>query len=479
MSRPGKNQKLNLLVLMTDQQRTDTLGFLGRTPCRTPNLDRVAREGVVFSNALTPTPLCSPARASIHTGRYAHSHRCIDNCVQPAGGTPTGLPGLDPAERTLSELLTAGGVACSHSGKWHLGRENERQRDFVRFTSHRDPAYLEGLRRRGIKWDEMGVFEDLEYRQGAPFCGRSPLSADDNRDAFVARNAVSMLDDLASGKNPFALWCSFYGPHQPFSVPAPWDRMYRPEDVVLPPNFTDDCTGKPAHVAWDRLNHKPNALDEAGWRRVLAHYWGYVSFLDSLFGKVLDRLVELGLWENTAVVFISDHGEMLGDHRMFGKGLCFYDGIMRTPLMIRVPGCRGGRVEEGLANLIDFVPTALDILGQPIPASVQGRSHLPCVRDGAPTGQDAVFGEHHGRPGPERKLMAGRMVRTRDHKFCLYTTGEEELYDLAADPGELVNLAGDSRCGAVKADLRKRLEDWMRRTGDFYPNTPAELVANR
>jgi arylsulfatase A-like enzyme len=468
---------MNLLVLMTDQQRADSLSCLGETPCRTPNLDRVAAEGTVFASAFNAVPLCSPSRASILTGRWPHAHLCLDNCIQPEGGTTTGLPGLDPSETTLSELLAARGVACAHSGKWHLGRETEPQRGFGRFVSHRDPAYLRGLAERGLDWDEMAVFEDLEYRPGAPFCGTSPLPAAENRDAFVAANALAMLDELAAGREPFALWCSFYGPHPPFSVPEPFDRMYDPRAVRLPTSFADTCEDKPGHVLRARHTHPAStALDEDGWRRVIAHYWGYVSFLDSLFGRLLDRLDALGLSENTAIAFISDHGEMLGDHRLFGKGHYFYEGIMRTPLILRVPGCSGGRVEQGLVSLVDFAPTMLEVMAAEPPKSMQGRSLLPDLRAGRSCGRDAVFAEHHGRPGPDRRLVSCRMVRTATHKYSLYSTGEEELYDLADDPGEAANLAAGNQHRGVKAELRGRLEAWMRQTGDFHPNAPEEMV---
>jgi arylsulfatase A-like enzyme len=168
---------------------------------------------------------------------------------------------------------------------------------------------------------------------------------------------------------------------------------------------------------------------------------------------------------------------MLGDHRAFGKGLYFYEGITRTPLIVRAPGGTRGRVEDGLVSLVDLVPTALDLLGQPIPANVQGRSLLRGVTAGESCGQDAVFAAHHGRPGPERKLIGGRMIRTPTHKYCMYTTGEEELYDLAADPHEMRNLAGQASLRALQAELRSRLAAWMRETADFYPDVPGHLVS--
>lgn len=455
---------------MTDQQRTDTLGILGETPCRTPNLDRVAREGVVFGNAQTPTPLCSPARAAILTGRYPHSNGCVGNCQQPEGGSNTGLPDLSPDEKTLSELLTPAGVACAYSGKWHLGRETERQRDYRMFMSHRDPSYLQGLQARGLDWDEMGVFEDLHYRDGALFCGTSPLPANENRDAFVAGNAVNMLDKMAGGKEPFALWCSFYGPHQPFSVPAPWDGMYDPKDIPLPPNFGDEGAGMPAHMRHTRVDHKTFRLDEDAWRRIIAHYWGYVSFLDAQFGRVLDRLQEHGLWDDTAIVMLSDHGEMLGGRRLFGKDLHFANELMRTPRMMKIPGMPGGRIERGLVSLVDVVPTMLDAFGVNIPANIQGRSLWKALADGQPCGADAVFGEHCARIEPSKIGCAGRMIRTERQKYCMYTTGEEELYDLQSDPFETRNLA--TTCDPMLGELRARLEQWMQWTHDEYPVLP-------
>lgn len=470
-----KTDKMNLLMLITDQQRHDTLSCLGQTPCKTPNLDRIAREGVVFDHAFTPTPLCSPARASLLTGRYAHSHGCIGNCQQPEGGSDTGLPDLSPGEKTLSELLTPGGITCAYSGKWHLGREIERQRDYVHFMSHRDPAFLKGLAERGLKWDEMAVFERLHYRPDAEFCGTCTLPAHENRDAFVTRNAIRMLEELSAGRQPFGLWCSFYGPHQPFAVPAPWDTMYDPADVELPESFRDDCAGMPAHLQRIRRTHKTSRLDDDTWRKIIAHYWGYVSFLDSQFGLLLDRLEQLGLWENTAIVMTSDHGEQLGDHGLFGKNLHFSEGVMRPPLILRAPGLAGNRVETGLVSSVDIVPTILEAFGREVPANIQGRSLWTALSTGASCGAEAVFGEHSAAVGPGGKGVSGRMIRTPTHKLSIYSTGEEELYDLVADPGETRNLANFSQQTAVRVTLRSRLQQWMKQTRDPYPELPEFL----
>lgn len=149
---------------------------------------------------------------------------------------------------------------------------------------------------------------------------------------------------------------------------------------------------------------------------------------------------------------------------------------MRTPLIVRVPGRRCGRMERGLVSLVDMAPTVLEALGVTVPAEAQGRSLLASVCGRSPAGQGAVFAGHQGRFGPGGTVVAGRMVRTAEHKYCCYTTGEEELYDLAADPHELCNLAGRSAPQALQARLRGRLQRWMRDTGDFFPHVPEELI---
>lgn len=346
------------------------------------------------------------------------------------------------------------------------------------FISHRAPGYLAELRAKGLEWDEMKIFEELEYRDGAPFCGTSPIPLEANRDTFVTRNALTMLDELAKGDKPFVLWCSFYGPHAPLSVPIPFDRMYAPDTVQLPPNFDDTCFDKPPHVLRRRQTDRASVnLTEDEWRRVIAHYWGYVSFLDSLFGRLLNRLQELGLWDDTAIVFLSDHGEMLGDHRLMGKGFFFYDGIMRVPFIVRVPGMSGGKVERGLVSLVDFAPTVLDIMGITPTITMDGKSLLPAIHSCITGDKDAVFGEHHGRPDVDGRVVCGRMLRTANFKYCLYSNGQEELYDLKADPSEIHNLVSVPEYSAVRTEIKLRLEEWMFRTGDFYPNAPEELVS--
>lgn len=474
MSRP------NLFILLADQLRADVLGVNGSTICRTPHLDRLARDGVNFGLAFTTTPLCSPARAALFTGRYPHSNGLIANTHYP--DTPS--PCLPERERLLFQHLATAGYRCGYVGKWHLNVGEQavgaQRRGVADFYGGRRAAQLHRERLSlPPREDVAGARRRTMEGPHPPMCGVAPYPEEYHLDAGIAGQAVALLrqyvdEGLGGPDRPFALVCSFHGPHFPLEVPEPYADLYDPAAVPKPGSFDDALAEKPpaqrthpwlqlaAHLSWPE------------WQRVIAAYWSFVTLIDELTGRVLRALEELGLDEETLVVTTSDHGDMAGHHRMFDKGPYFYEDVMRVPSVWRWPGHVPPLQNEqrGFISHVDVVPTLLELLDvDPVAGAppLQGVSRVPVlIGDPAATRGNEVFGESNAGDLVNPQLDA-RMIRTRRWKYAWRPGDVDELYDLEADPEELANLAAATKHAAALQQLRVRLAAWMQETEDPLP----------
>jgi arylsulfatase len=469
----------NVLFLWTDQQRPDTIGAYGNPSIRTPHLDRLAATGTLFENAYCAQPVCSPARASVLTGVYPHTHGVTSNNVP----LPTALP-------TLAELLRPAGYACGYVGKWHLGREHAPQRGFEDFWSSTE-NYGHGYADGEPEAQAPSTYEQWLQRAGAlPPDRTPPLSRPEaaalpeafGKPAFQAAECVRFLETYRD--RPFLLMCNFLEPHPP--VTGPRDGAYAPEDMVLPPSWYRDLEGtvplryrqqrdverNEGHYRWLRRD------DEWGWKDLKARYWGLCTLVDHYAGLVLRRLEELGLAENTIVVYSSDHGDMMGEHRLLNKAVQ-YEGAVRVPLIVRVPGAAPRRVATPVSQ-VGLVPMLLQALGRPVPEHLQGRNLLPLLSGDTPR-DDGLVIEWNGSPGPPPAPAEGqalqdggthegafdaRTIRHGRWKLNVYLSAEHELYDLLRDPWELHNALYDPGNLSIVADLRERLSEWQRATAD-------------
>lgn len=471
------DQHPNILILMADQLRSDCLGANGAPICRTPHLDRLAQGGVSFRRAYCVTPLCTPARAALFTGRYPHSNGLWANTHYPH--TPT--PRLRAGERLLFEHLAAAGYHCAYTGKWHLSAGDEeaeaRRRGVAEFFHGRRAAALHRERLGLPTRDDVGGARRRTMEgEHPPMCGAAPYPLEYHQDAGIAGQAAHLLRSYAAqgigtAERPFALVCSFHGPHFPIEVPEPYASLYNPAAVPRPASFDDALEGKPQGQRTHPWLQLARHLSWPEWQRVIAHYWGFCTFIDALIGRVLDALDETGLAERTLVLATADHGEMAGHHRMFDKGPYFYEDVMRVPLVWRWPGQITAHAEAHglLVSHVDVVPTALDLAGVPPVAGAppfQGRS-LAAVLGGsaAPRGEPAVFGETTPGDLPNPQAHA-RMIADGRWKFVYRPGDVDELYDLQTDPEELRNLAREASAARQLARLRAALAAWMRQTDD-------------
>ena len=473
----------NILLLWTDQQRPDTLGAYGNPDIQTPALDHLASSSCLFDRAYSAEPVCTPSRATVLTGLYPHTHRLVTNGQV-----------LSPDIPTLAELLSPAGYTCGYVGKWHLGNEIYPQRGFEHFwvgtedrytddASNGRSAYHHFLASRGYI-SPGGTISRAEAVE---------LPEEVGKPAFQAQECIRFLE--ANRDRPFFLSCNFLEPHHPYF--GPFHGRYRPEDISLP----DSWYGAPEPTVPLRFRLRrqhyvegwantlpPGFTDEAlQWKTAKAWYWGQCSLVDKYAGLILKRLEELGLAEDTVVVYTSDHGDMMGEHHMHQKGMPF-EGSSRVPLMIRAPGLSPRRVSTPV-SLVHIVPTVLDLIGQPLPPHLQGTSLRPLLEDGdiAPEETDVViewngpFAIQHlerlrseslaGDVSPDDPRLTQvkcRTIRRGRWKLTLHASGEHELYDLQTDPGETHNAFWDPGMEDVIAPLTDRLHTWQRDTNDDF-----------
>lgn len=475
-------ERPNLLILMTDQQRLDSVGAYGARYGATPNLDRLADEGIVFENHYSSCPLCVPARCSIATGRHPHSNGAWINAFDPDSDKSRGT--LPPSETTLFEHLDKAGYWQAHVGVDHIRTDPGllQRVPFEHFVTREDhKAYLEtqGIEDYDRAPHQAAVSEEthdgvFDCRFSAPWPGVTPYGREHFQDVFFARAAVAALRDAPTDR-PWALHCAFWAPHPPFVLPEPYASAHDPADIELPPNV-----GVPLHNP-RHLEHLPGAVaaqqtDRAAWRRTWAAYLGLVKLVDECLGEVLDALAARPDSDRTLTLFTVDHGEQLGAQSLFQKMVVYQESV-HVPLIVRPPGGTTGRRTQ-LTSHIDLLPTLLDYAGLETPAGVQGASTRPLIEEPTTPSRDIVYTEYNGNVAvtvPQRAVIGRRF------KLIVTESSPDELYDLESDPYELHDLAENPEYTENLARLRRQLADWSRRTCDtvlpIMPQSPRRPAA--
>lgn len=476
----------NIVLIQTDQHRRDLIGCYGGAHARTPNVDRLAREGVRFANAYTVSPLCTPARASLQTGLYPCRHGMQNNLYQP-GCVVHELPDTpDILPRRLGEA----GYSAGFTGKWHLGygaaahadpwyRDHvvEGAVDHVRYPAwyragsslptdlgyegddfpghgaggHLYQQFHRHLAERGLRFD---------YRRAGGALKELCSGAESSVDRFLSDRAIDLIDRFRERDRPFCVQLHFWGPHSPYLVPSAFLDPFRELDIPPWPSFDEDLSRKPA-IQWAKRDAEPWAhfRDHVRWSLAYGH------FIDHEIGRVLAHLEAHGLYDDSLIVFTADHGDSLGMHGgMADKAFSFYEETAGIPLVVKLPGGgRAGAVEERFANTTDLYATLIDAAGLDV-ATNHGRSLLPLCRGEPPADwPDHVLSECSGLA---YLPFAQRMVRRGNWKYVFNAGDLDELYDLAADPHELDNRIDDPACRDERESLRDLLDQDLARLGD-------------
>ncbi len=434
---PVREIKPNVIFIMTDQHNANALGCYGNKEVKTPNLDKLAKEGVRFHNAICQTGQCVPSRYSIWTGRYARST-----------GTYGNGNGQNPVENTVADLFGKAGYKTATIGKHHMRMSKENQNHGFDLVSnpHGNAKPLNPL-----PYDEV--------HPGRSEVGESPLSNEKHTCGLVTAEAIRFVQD--NKDNPFVLWYSFEGPHTPITPSAPWSKQYDPERLTLPPNHRSVDEQMPGG---DKMISKSGKYSKDIYHyQTLAYYYGLVSQIDYNIGVLLAELDKLGLTENTIIVYTADHGEMMSEHGAWTKGTTGYDATIRVPLIISYRDrFAGNRQINDLVCSIDLLPTLLDLAGLNIPENIQGKS-LDKLVSGKTDWREYAFSEIGS--STQNSVIT---VRGRTEKYVLFrkngTVEYEQFFDLENDPWETTNLAENKKYAADVLTMKSVLKKWEEET---------------
>ncbi|HEU5315213.1 MAG TPA: sulfatase-like hydrolase/transferase [Chloroflexota bacterium] len=435
----------HVLLFICDQLQYQRLGFAGRlnpsAPSgRTPQLDQLAEEGIFYTHVHSSNGQCVPSRASMQTGLYPH-----EAGVMIIYGFHGHSAHLTADQRTVGNVLRDAGYTTAYFGKAHFG----------------------------IPLADLGYDHGHDGRQGERAPRRNSAT-----DRAIVDDALAFLR-AHDPERPLFLTVSIHQPHPPFELVERFAGRFPPETLLLPPSFrSDDLSTKPAfhqqHATDGRHGYPTAGLeDEARLRVELQRYLTMTANVDALFGEVRRGFEEKGMWGGTAALFTSDHGDMMGAHRMRLKGTIPYDEIFRIPFILKLPDGSPEperRVVSDLGCNVAQPGTLVEAAGLPIPSDFTGGSLLPAAYRAAPPEREEVFFEHYGAYWG---LHPFRAVRVRDPergewKLAKYygpDEGEAELYDLGADPHENTNRARDPELAVWRGELERRVDDWWERTG--------------
>ncbi|MCC7145581.1 MAG: sulfatase-like hydrolase/transferase [Phycisphaeraceae bacterium] len=491
----------NILLITSDQQHFDTLGFANPL-IQTPSLDRLAREGAHFTRAYCPNPLCSPTRASIITGLYPSAHGCwtlgtklmenVPTLGQTLGGAgyQTSLVGkvhLQP----LAATAEFSSIECQpilrdlefwrkFTGPWY-GFERVETARMHADESHAGQHYAIWMEEKGLRnWADY--FYSVDGTPGPralkPLPGYGwrepgawPLPAEFHYSTWTAERTIAHMQAAKESGRPFLLWSSFHDPHPPYAVPEPWASIYDPARMPIGRYVEGEFAHMPPPYAMTRdpkanwaqfqepgghgvHGYHCHLIDEGLLRRSMAVYYGMISFMDQQIGRILKALDDLGMTENTLVVFTTDHGHYLGQHGLIAKGPFHYEDGVKLPFLVRWPGQVAAATTCGaMQSLVDLMPTFLQAAGVAVPRSMQGVSQLDVWQGKSAAARDHVLVENRHQP---TKVHLRTYINER-YKLTVYRQQPwGEFFDLRDDPQELHNRWDDPHYATKKAEVMQR-----------------------
>lgn len=450
-------ERPNILIIQADQHRYDCLGCTGNPDVRTPNIDAIAYDGTIYENAFCPYPVCTPSRYSFLTGQYVHQHLGWSNhCTIPAG-----MP-------TFPRILREAGYETKAVGKMHFTPTyldvgfDEMLLAEQHGVGRLDDDYHRYLRDHDLI-DEIDLIDQVnEYRTQAPQSYRDTLGAsvsnlpeEHHVTTWVGQHAVDEIETWEGGGH--LLMASFIPPHHPYVPPAPWHEMYDPASLTVLPGYTETCPQ--TDLLYSRGFFPHDQWTDGQLRRVMAYYYASISQIDHWVGQMIDTLRAQNLYDDTLIVYNSDHGEYLGYHHMIGKGNRMYESLIRVPTIVKMPGDRARESRsENLVNTTDLAPTLLTAAGCDVPSEMMGHA-----LDSGDT-RSIVFAE--GSRGSEYMARSAtrKLLLCEDDSFTAF-------FDLEKDPHETTNLIKDDAYQKEIASMKDALVRWML----FETKTPVHV----
>lgn len=462
-------KKKNLLLIMTDHQRYDTIFMRQCGREVTPNLNRLAREGTFYERAYTACPLCVPARTALATGIYPTQTGVVYNDWE--GRTAV-------SEDTMQDLLKQAGYQVGHVGVDHIRVEppmKERGYDYFR----NETEYEAYAKKQGYTLKEP---EDIRYVMEAcdgKLCSKGYSGTRTSRwnhplgefkDYHFLKQAEEFLDGQKEDR-PFALFIYLWAPHPPLRVPEPFASMYPSLEISMPENIGIPADNEPLSRRRGAAAQLAEGVSAEEWRQVWASYLGLVSMADDIVGKLMDKLEKSGKSRDTAVIFTADHGDNLGQHSMYQK-MEMYEACIRVPLIIWERGCGHGRIKE-LVSHLDLMPTVCSLAGLD-GSRFQGISLINGDEKRKLSSDRAIFSQYSGTYGYG---FIRRAVVTENYKYVFDEEGGKEFYDLARDREEMYNLGKDPDYAEQIQNMHEICKAFHKQHGDFFCWEEAEEKA--
>jgi arylsulfatase A-like enzyme len=429
----GAGKKPNVVFVFADQMRAHAMGCMGNDQVITPNLDQMAADGLLVTNALSIQPVCTPYRAQLLTGRYGHSTGVIHNDIR-----------LPDSESVISEQMIKAGYVTGYVGKWHLSGNRSNP--------------VDAKSRRG--WDFWAV-RNCSHAHSSPAYwlndATEPIEVPGWEPDVQTDLAVEFIKKKKS--EPFCLFLSFGPPHNPYKAPQKYLDMYKERKLKNRPNVP--AGGLSLGKKRKKVKRADTAGDDTG---ALLQYYAMVTSLDSCMGRINRALAEAGVADDTIVVFSSDHGDMLGSQGHPLKQRPWEESV-NIPFIVRYPAkIKKGQVRDWIVSSVDVMPTLLGLCNLPLPANVEGMDYSETFFGKSDTERDAafLFNVHRGGgPGTD-----WRGIRTKEWTYAYHYSGDWVMYDLKNDPYQLNNLIDDPQFTAQKKKLRDQLEAMRKKLGE-------------
>ncbi|MCL2775966.1 MAG: sulfatase-like hydrolase/transferase [Oscillospiraceae bacterium] len=443
----------NLLFIMCDQQRYDCVGFSKIRPVKTPNIDKIAQNGVWFKNAYTPIPVCAPARQSIICGKRPEYFGGLWNfgithpvCEVPVDGY------------IYPRHLKENGYNTAFCGKWNISASLPPGKYGF------DISVSDGVIYNEINKKYADI--SISYPNGN-FGDPCPIALEDSHTHVLAKKTNEIINNFSKQNKPWFVNMDFGEPHLPCRPSAPFDTMYKPEDIEKWGGFDDDFHVKPYMHKQQVINWNLENRTWEEWSRTVALYYGYVSQYDDAIGRILQNLEATGQLENTVIIYTCDHGDMCGSHRMIDKHYVMYEDLVHVPFIIRCDSLIKPQIFEGYVhNCLDVVPTILDLLDIEKPVNtntLHGESLAPALISGEKWDRDYAVSSYNGQ---QFGLYSSRCIKIDGWKYVWNLSDIDELYDLTADPFELNSIIYDKSKSELIAQLRIKLYNELEKCRD-------------
>lgn len=453
----------NLLVLLCDQLQRNVLDVYGG-PVKTQAWRQLADNGVIFDNFYCASPLCAPTRPSMMTGKWPHSHGSV--CFGDDYFC------LNKGEKLLINHLNQHGYQVAYDGIWHINQYDEDKRidDYAYFregnfayTQYAEMCKEFGLNkdhgRKQVSTPADNGYVDWNFSIPEPLPWTGPI--EEHPDMEIVRGIIDFIKS-ADKEQPFAAWCSIGAPHPPILPPKKFLDLYKPEDMTPPPGFCENMDQMPKTISeWAPGHQSIKEWTWENWSRAIAGYYAFTAFADYCMKQVLDALKESGCYEDTIIIALADHGEMLGAHNLYQKGV-LYDRAVRLPCIMSNAGGIGRRSQMG--SHVDLPSTILKLLNMAPMNEVQGKSLVPVIKDNYRDKDDSQFIEFNGY------INGGvytRGVVTNTYKYIYHHNDRDMLFNRENDPDEMNNLIDKPEFAGILDKFRTELLAWMQRTDDF------------